>query len=77
MFDEPTTGLDQETSENIMTCLSRRSGAADYTALIVNHDIRAFFIAGHRIAVDASKIKVCHFTARYQNAKGWLKMLSV
>jgi phospholipid/cholesterol/gamma-HCH transport system ATP-binding protein len=79
LFDEPTTGLDPETSENIYDLFIETQQRLNYTALIVSHDIPRIFRAGHRIAVlNGGKIETVISPRDIRNAKGWLKkMLSV
>jgi phospholipid/cholesterol/gamma-HCH transport system ATP-binding protein len=80
LFDEPTTGLDPETSENIYDLLIQTQHRLKYTALIVSHDIPRIFRAGDYVAVlNAGKIEsVIDSKHAVKKARGWLrKMLDV
>jgi len=79
LFDEPTTGLDPETSENIYDLFIETQKRLNYTALIVSHDIPRIFRVGDRIAVlNGGKIETVISPRDIRKAKGWLKkMLSV
>lgn len=51
LFDEPTTGLDPETSENIYDLFAETHARLSYTALMVTHDIPRIFRIADEIAV--------------------------
>ncbi len=53
LFDEPTTGLDPETTYNIYNLFAETQKALGYTALIVSHDIPKVF----RIADDVAVLR--------------------
>lgn len=76
LFDEPTTGLDPETSENIYDLFIETQKRLNYTALIVSHDIPRIFRTGDRIAVlNAGKIETVISPRDLRNVKGWLKKM--
>ncbi len=76
LFDEPTTGLDPETSENIYDLFIETQKRLNYTALIVSHDIPRIFRAGDRIAVlNGGKIETVISPRDLRNVKGWLKKM--
>lgn len=79
LFDEPTTGLDPETSENIYDLFIETQKRLHYTALIVSHDIPRIFRAGDRIAVlNGGKIETVISPRDLGKVKGWLrKMMTV
>ena len=80
LFDEPTTGLDPETSENIYDLFIETQERLKYTALIVSHDIPRIFRVGTWVAVlNAGKIEsVIDSKNAVKKAGGWLrKMLDV
>jgi len=80
LFDEPTTGLDPETSENIYDLFIETQARLKYTALIVSHDIPRIFRVGDWIAVlNAGKIEsMIDSKNAVKKAGGWLrKMLDV
>jgi len=80
LFDEPTTGLDPETSENIYDLFIETQQRLQYTALIVSHDIPRIFRVGDWIAVlNGGKIEsVIAPRQAMKKASGWLrKMLDV
>ncbi len=80
LFDEPTTGLDPETSENIYDLFIETQQRLKYTALIVSHDIPRIFRVGSWIAVlNGGKIEsVIDSKHATKKAGGWLrKMLDV
>lgn len=51
LFDEPTTGLDPETTHNIYNLFEDTQAKLGYTALIVSHDIPKVFRIADRVAV--------------------------
>ena len=51
LFDEPTTGLDPETTHNIYKLFKKTQKALGYTAIIVSHDIPKIFAIADHIAV--------------------------
>jgi phospholipid/cholesterol/gamma-HCH transport system ATP-binding protein len=51
LFDEPTTGLDPETTHNIYKLFKSTQAALAYTAIIVSHDIPKVFAIADHIAV--------------------------
>lgn len=51
LFDEPTTGLDPETTFNIYNLFDDMQKALGYTALIVSHDIPKVFRIADEVAV--------------------------
>ncbi len=76
LFDEPTTGLDPETSENIYDLFIETQKRLNYTALIVSHDIPRIFRAGDRIAVlNGGKIETVISPRDLRSVKGWLKKM--
>jgi len=76
LFDEPTTGLDPETSENIYDLFIETQRRLKYTALIVSHDIPRIFRAGDHIAVlNGGKIESVIRPKELKKAKGWLKKM--
>lgn len=76
LFDEPTTGLDPETSENIYDLFIETQRHLAYTALIVSHDIPRIFRAGDNIAVlHGGKIESVIRANEIKKAKGWLKKM--
>lgn len=76
LFDEPTTGLDPETSENIYDLFIETQRRLKYTALIVSHDIPRIFRAGDNIAVlNGGKIESVIRPKEIKKAKGWLKKM--
>jgi phospholipid/cholesterol/gamma-HCH transport system ATP-binding protein len=79
LFDEPTTGLDPETSENIYDLFIETQKRLNYTALIVSHDIPRIFRAGDSVAVlNGGKIESILDPKKMGSATGWLKnMLKV
>lgn len=80
LFDEPTTGLDPETSENIYDLFIETQERLRYTALIVSHDIPRIFRVGSWVAVlNGGRIEsVIDSQHAARKAGGWLrKMLDV
>ncbi|HRP70217.1 MAG TPA: ATP-binding cassette domain-containing protein [Turneriella sp.] len=76
LFDEPTTGLDPETSENIYDLFIETQRQLNYTALIVSHDIPRIFRAGDKIAVlNERKIESVVKPKDLKKAHGWLKRM--
>lgn len=76
LFDEPTTGLDPETSETIYDLFIETQRRLAYTALIVSHDIPRIFRAGDNIAVlHGGKIESVIRSNEVKKAKGWLKKM--
>jgi len=76
LFDEPTTGLDPETSESIYDLFVETQRRLNYTALIVSHDIPRIFRAGDTIAVlNDRKIEAQLKPRDLKRAKGWLKKM--
>lgn len=60
LFDEPTTGLDPETSETIYDLFADVHERLGYTALIVSHDIpRVFRIADYVAVLKGGRIQDC------------------
>lgn len=51
LFDEPTTGLDPETTHNIYKLFKETQQKLKYTAIIVSHDIPKVFNIADRVAV--------------------------
>ena len=51
LFDEPTTGLDPETTHNIYDLFEATQARLGYTALIVSHDIPKVFRIADYVAV--------------------------
>jgi phospholipid/cholesterol/gamma-HCH transport system ATP-binding protein len=76
LFDEPTTGLDPETSENIYDLFVETQARLKYTALIVSHDIPRIFRLGDNIAVlNGGKIESVIKPKDIKKSKGWLKKM--
>lgn len=76
LFDEPTTGLDPETSENIYDLFIDTQHRLNYTALIVSHDIPRIFRVGDRIAVlNEGKIETVVNPKDVKKARGWLERM--
>lgn len=76
LFDEPTTGLDPETSESIYDLFIETQRRLNYTALIVSHDIPRIFRAGDNIAVlNDRRIEAQLKPKDIKKAKGWLKKM--
>lgn len=76
LFDEPTTGLDPETSESIYDLFIETQARLNYTALIVSHDIPRIFRAGDNIAVlHHGKIESVIEPREIKKAGGWLKQM--
>ena len=55
LFDEPTTGLDPETKNNIYNLFQKMHDKLGYTALIVSHDIPKIFRIADYIAILNNK----------------------
>lgn len=73
LFDEPTTGLDPETSESIYDLFIETQERLRYTALIVSHDIPRIFRTGDYIAVlHNKKIESVIRPREVRRARGWL-----
>ena len=51
LFDEPTTGLDPETKENMYDLIQNMQKKLKFTALIVSHDIPKIFRIADYIAI--------------------------
>lgn len=77
LFDEPTTGLDPETSENIYDLFIETQQRLRYTALIVSHDIPRIFRVGDHIAVlhDGKIESVLAAKKASKQATGWLRKM--
>jgi len=76
LFDEPTTGLDPETSENIYDLLIETQARLKYTALIVSHDIPRIFRVGDSVAVlHDGHIESVINPKNLKKATGWLKKM--
>ena len=60
LFDEPTTGLDPETTHNIYDLFADTQKKLGYTSLIVSHDIPKVFRIADVVAVLSNKeIQIC------------------
>jgi phospholipid/cholesterol/gamma-HCH transport system ATP-binding protein len=76
LFDEPTTGLDPETSESIYDLFIETQARLNYTALIVSHDIPRIFRVGDNIAVlHDGKIESVIQPREVKKAGGWLRQM--
>ncbi len=51
LFDEPTTGLDPETAENINQLIVKLKKEMEVTSIVVTHDMHSAFTVGDRIAL--------------------------
>ena len=51
LFDEPTTGLDPETAENINQLIVKLKKELQVTSVVVTHDMHSAFTVGDRIAL--------------------------
>ncbi len=51
LFDEPTTGLDPETAENINQLILKLKRELEVTSVVVTHDMHSAFTVGDRIAL--------------------------
>ncbi len=51
LFDEPTTGLDPETAENINQLIVKLKKEMEVTSVVVTHDMHSAFTVGDRIAL--------------------------
>ena len=57
LFDEPTTGLDLETADEINLLLNDLRAKLGVTSIVVTHDIHSAFLVGDRFAIlDGGKI---------------------
>jgi len=78
LFDEPTTGLDPETSESIYDLFKELQEKLNYTAIIVSHDIpRVFRIADQVAILEDGEIKACMKPEEFKSSDNpWvIKML--
>ncbi|HFE64036.1 ABC transporter ATP-binding protein [candidate division KSB1 bacterium 4484_188] len=51
LFDEPTTGLDPETAENINQLIVKLKNEMEVTSVVVTHDMHSAFTVGDRIVL--------------------------
>jgi phospholipid/cholesterol/gamma-HCH transport system ATP-binding protein len=51
LFDEPTTGLDPETAENINQLILKLKNELDVTSLVVTHDMKSAFAIADQISL--------------------------
>lgn len=51
LFDEPTTGLDPETAENINQLIVKLKKEMEVTSVVVTHDMHSAFTVGDRIVL--------------------------
>jgi phospholipid/cholesterol/gamma-HCH transport system ATP-binding protein len=51
LYDEPTTGLDVETADEINLLLNDLRSKLGVTSVVVTHDIHSAFLVGDRFAV--------------------------
>ncbi len=70
LFDEPTTGLDPETSVHIYRLFAEIQQRLGYTALIVSHDVpRVFRIADFVAFLKDGHIQACLSPAELKNSR--------
>jgi phospholipid/cholesterol/gamma-HCH transport system ATP-binding protein len=59
LYDEPTTGLDVETADDINLLMNELRGKLGVTSIAVTHDIHSAFVIGDRFAVlDGGKMLI-------------------
>lgn len=77
LFDEPTTGLDPETTHNIYDLFSETQKKLGYTSLIVSHDIPKVFRIADVVAVLSNKeIQICQKSCLSEGCGNvWLKKM--
>ena len=51
LFDEPTTGLDPETADNINQLILKLKNELDVTSIVVTHDMKSAFTVAGRISL--------------------------
>jgi phospholipid/cholesterol/gamma-HCH transport system ATP-binding protein len=51
LYDEPTTGLDVETADDINLLINELRSKIGVTSIVVTHDIHSAFVVGDRFAV--------------------------
>lgn len=51
LFDEPTTGLDPETADNINQLILKLKNELDVTSIVVTHDMKSAFTVADRICL--------------------------
>ncbi len=51
LFDEPTTGLDPETADNINQLILKLKNELDVTSIVVTHDMKSAFTIANRISL--------------------------
>jgi len=51
LFDEPTTGLDPETADNINQLILKLKNELDVTSIVVTHDMKSAFTIADRISL--------------------------
>jgi len=77
LFDEPTTGLDPETTLHIYRLFAETQNRLGYTALIVSHDIpKIFDIADYVAVLHEGKIMPCATPEKIIDSENlWLKTI--
>ena len=57
LYDEPTTGLDPQMTQNIITLINRLAEVKKVTSIVVTHQISdAFELADKFIIIDAGEV---------------------
>ena len=51
LYDEPTTGLDMETADEINLLIKEMRTKLGVTSIVVTHDIHSAFVVGDRFAI--------------------------
>ena len=69
LYDEPTTGLDMETADEINVLISDLRTKLGVTSIVVTHDIHSAFVVGDRFAIlDGGKTLMTGTRAEIENS---------
>ena len=70
LYDEPTTGLDMETGDEINVLINELRTKLGVTSIVVTHDIHSAFVVGDRFAIlDSGKTLMTGTRAEIENSK--------
>jgi phospholipid/cholesterol/gamma-HCH transport system ATP-binding protein len=69
LYDEPTTGLDMETADEINVLINDLRTKLGVTSIVVTHDIHSAFVVGDRFAIlDGGKTLMTGTRAEIENS---------
>ncbi len=65
LYDEPTTGLDPVTADNINKLMAKMQKTLGVTSIIVTHDLKSAYEVGDRVAMmEGGVVKYCDKTMK-------------